>query len=91
LFPPSGKFRRGGNLPSTHVNYATRGYPVRALSRHHTGDWGEVNPEEWLANQNALVDGLRLLSVYHDRDRVKFYIITEADRSITNIMLPEDY
>ena len=63
----------------------------KALSRHHAGDWGEVNPEDWLANQNALVDGLRLLSVYHDRDRVKFYIITEADRSITTVMLPEDY
>lgn len=63
----------------------------RALSRHHAGDWGEVNPEDWQANQNALTDGLRLLSVYHDRDRVKFYIITEADRSITTVMLPEDY
>ena len=91
MFPPSGKFRRGENFPSTHANYAMRGCPVRALSRHHAGDWGEVNPEDWLANQNALADGLRLLSVYHDRHRVKFYIITEADRSITPVMLPEDY
>ena len=63
----------------------------KALNRHHRGDWGDVDPEDWQANQSALVEGLRLLSVYHDRDRVKFYIITEADRSITTVLLPEDY
>ena len=63
----------------------------KALSSHQSGDWGEVDLEDWGANQNALADGLRLLSVYHDRHRVKFYIITEADRSITPVMLPEDY
>jgi hypothetical protein len=53
-----------------------------ALRRHHAGDWGTLNPEDWEANQTALAGELRILSVYQDRNRNKFYIITEADRSI---------
>ena len=62
-----------------------------ALCRHHAGDWGALDADDWQANQSALAGGLRLLSVYHDRHAAKFYIITEADRSITTVMLPEDY
>ena len=42
-------------------------------------------------NELSLKEGFRLLSVYHDRNRVKFWIISEADRSSTTILLPEDY
>lgn len=62
-----------------------------ALSRHHSGDWGDVDPEDRQANEDSLTQGLRLLSVYHTADRTKFWIITEADRSVTTILLPEDY
>ena len=62
-----------------------------ALRRHHAGDWGTVCPEDGEANQSALAEGLRILSVYQDRTGTRFYILTEADRSITTVMLPEDY
>jgi hypothetical protein len=64
---------------------------LRALSRHWQGDWGEVCPEDAKANDQALADGMRLLSAYQSREGVKFWIITEADRSSTTILLPEDY
>ena len=62
-----------------------------ALERHARGDWGELDPEDGTANNQALRFGGRLLSVYRDRAGTKFYIITEADRSVTTVLLPEDY
>ena len=58
-----------------------------ALKRHQSGDWGDVCPEDRAANDAAVTDGSRLLSVYHDRKGTKFWIITEADRSATNVQL----
>lgn len=63
----------------------------RSLTRHCLGDWGDVCPEDWAENELSLKEGFRLLSVYHDRNGVQFWIITEADRSATTILLPEDY
>ncbi len=62
-----------------------------ALLRHHHGDWGDVCPEDHASNELALVEGSRLFSVYHTLSGVKFWIITEWDRSVTTILLPEDY
>ena len=62
-----------------------------ALRRHHNGDWGDVCAEDREANETALQTGGRLLSVYHDRMDVKFWIITEADRNTTTVLLPDDY
>jgi len=62
-----------------------------ALVRHANGDWGEVCDEDRQANEDALRGGARLLSVYHDSRGTKFWIITEADRSATTVLLPEDY
>lgn len=62
-----------------------------ALTRHAAGDWGDVCPEDRAANDDAMLAGDRLLSVYHDRDGTKFWIITEWDRSATTVLLPEDY
>jgi len=62
-----------------------------AIERHAMGDWGDVRAEDRLANERALRDGLRLLSEYVDGNGVCFWIITEADRSSTCILLPEDY
>lgn len=62
-----------------------------ALERHAQGDWGEVCQEDREANERALCQGLRLLSVYHNGNGTKFWIITEADRSATTVLLPSDY
>jgi len=62
-----------------------------AIGRHIRCDWGDTVPEDAAENEFSLDKYLRLFSVYHDRAGVKFWIITEADRSATTILLPEDY
>jgi len=61
------------------------------LERHRSGDWGEVDAEDKHANERSLTDGTRLLSAYHLKDGTKIWLITEADRSATTTLLPEDY
>jgi hypothetical protein len=63
----------------------------RALQRHAVGDWGDCCMEDQNLNDDALDNSDRLLSVYHDRQGTKFWIITEADRSVTTILLPDEY
>jgi hypothetical protein len=65
--------------------------PADFLSRHMQGDWGEVCQEDWQLNDQALNDGDRLLSAYRTLKGVKIWIITEHDRSVTTVLLPEDY
>lgn len=68
------------------------GEEVRAgMARHARGDWGDLCPEDKQANDDALSVGARLLSAYHTGDGRKFWIITEADRSVTTVLLPEEY
>jgi hypothetical protein len=62
-----------------------------ALSKHHRGFWGDVSPDDWYANETSLKEGSRLFSVYHTEGGIKFWIITEADRSSTCVLLPGDY
>jgi hypothetical protein len=62
-----------------------------ALSCHVRGDWGELGVEDKATNDRALVIGERLLSSYRTVDGMKFWIITEWDRSATTVLLPEDY
>ena len=62
----------------------------KALGRHASGDWGEVCSEDAQLNDDALEYGDRLLSVYRSGD-TRFRIITEWDRSVTTVLLPEDY
>jgi hypothetical protein len=62
-----------------------------ALERHASGDWGDVCPEDWQENELSLQEGFRLLSSYRDSKGTRFWIITEADRSATTILLPEEY
>ena len=59
--------------------------------RHESGDWGDVCDSDRQENEFALDKMLRLFSVYHLRDGTKIWIITEADRNITTVLLPEDY
>ena len=62
-----------------------------AMVRHLRGDWGDVDEEDRRTNDQSLKHGARLLSVYHTANGTKFWIITEADRSATTILLPSDY
>lgn len=64
---------------------------IAALARHVRGDWGDCCPVDWASNNEALTGGLRLFSVYHTNAGKKFWIITEADRSATTLLLPEEY
>ncbi len=61
------------------------------LVRHQTGDWGELSEEDRKENEFSLTRRLRLFSVYYTAKNVKIWVITEADRSITTILLPEEY
>lgn len=61
------------------------------LRRHMSCDWGDVGAEDWKWNDQALEQGTRLLSSYKSVKGEKFWIITEADRLSTTILLPEDY
>ena len=62
-----------------------------SLRRHSQGDWGDVCPYDWQANDEALGEGARLLSVFHSAGNVKFWIISEADRAATTVLMPDDY
>ncbi len=61
------------------------------ILRHVTGDWGDLDEEDCQANEDALRRGSRLLSAYRTSLGVKIWIITEADRSVTTLLLPEEY
>jgi hypothetical protein len=61
------------------------------LIRHLSGDWGELDEEDWKENEAALQYGFRLLSRYRVREKVTFWIITEHDRSVTTVLLPDEY
>ena len=60
------------------------------LQRHQSGDWGNVPTEDALENEHAIVNGNRILSSYQ-LDDSRLWIITEADRSYTTLLLPEEY
>jgi len=61
------------------------------LQKHQAGDWGEVDAHDQKANDQALREGARLLSAYRTSLGEKFWIITEADRSSTCLLLPDEY
>lgn len=63
----------------------------KALRRHVRGDWGELCEEDRRANDASLTSACRLLSAYRASNGVKFWIITEAGRGATTVLLPEDY
>lgn len=64
---------------------------MRALRRHHVCDWGDLSESDKRANDRALKTGERLLSAYHTSDGTLFWIITEADRSLTVFLFPGEY
>ena len=65
--------------------------PASLLARHHRGDWGELEAADWRINDEHLVHGGRIVSNYPIDDLDAIWIITEADRSVTTLLLPADY
>ncbi len=61
------------------------------IDRHVSGDRGDLEEADQQANDEALKDGGRIFSAYHTSDGTKIWVITEADRSYTTALLPEDY
>ena len=64
--------------------------PATLLNRHTSGDWGDLDASDVIANIFAIQHDLRILSAYKVQNE-KFYVITEADRSSTCLLLAEDY
>jgi hypothetical protein len=65
--------------------------PMHFVSRHLRGDWGECDEHDRQANEDALQSGDRIVSVYKTAKGVKLWVITEADRSSTCVLLPTEY
>ena len=87
-----GKFELGQVVITRNAaNTINEADAANALSRHASGDWGECCREDRKTNDEALKNDDRIFSVYRDSNDVKFWIITEHDRSATTILLPEDY
>ena len=65
--------------------------PGEFITRHVTGDWGDLDDEDKQENNLSLQKGFRLLSAYKLETGEKIWVITESDRSATTILLPEEY
>ena len=65
--------------------------PMELLHRHLSGDWGDLDPEDAKQNDYAVTHGSRVFSAYKLDTGEKVWVITEADRSSTCVLLPEDY
>lgn len=64
---------------------------AKFIGQHHAGCWGDVCEDDAAANEQALEDGERILSVYHTAKGEKLYVITEADRSSTCLLRADEY
>lgn len=63
---------------------------LAGIVRHQAGDWGDMESDDRAENELSLEKGFRLFSVYHAQNGVKFWIITEATREVTTVLMPED-
>ncbi len=65
--------------------------PLEFISRHVSGDWGEVNEEDKQENEFSVTHGFRILSAYRTAKGETIWLITESDRSATTLLLPSEY
>ena len=65
--------------------------PRTLLRRHQAGDWGELSPADRDENELSVKQGFRILSNYPVGAGERLWVITEADRSVTTILLPSEY
>jgi len=91
---PAAKFELGQLVATPGALAAleeSREEPGIFLSRHAAGDWGNLSDDDRKENEFSLVHGFRLLSSYRLHNGTKIWIITEADRSSTTLLLPDEY
>jgi hypothetical protein len=89
---PIAKFRLGRILSTPRaLETLSNEDIVTAIGRHQAGDWGDMSESDRQENERSLKEGSRLFSAYRSALGVKFWIITEADRSATTVLLPKDY
>ena len=88
LFPPGQIVATPGAL---RLLDETNKSPLEFLSRHLRGDWGHLCQEDRTENELSLKQGFRLMSSYPITDTETLWIITEADRSVTTLLLPAEY
>jgi hypothetical protein len=77
-----------GAIEAMRESGQTPGY---FLDQHASGNWGVVDGEDWAANDQAVRGGDRILSTYVTLKGKKLWVLTEADRSVTTLLLPEEY
>jgi hypothetical protein len=93
----AGKFKLGQLVMTRGVNDRVAEdsrfakFVTDSLKRHSKGDWGDIGEEDKKENELSLREGYRLLSSYVAEGLPKIWIITEADRSVTTILFPEEY
>ena len=86
------KFQHGSVVATLGaIEIATYEEIRNLLTSHLSGDWGDVDSEDAKANEQALRDGLRILSNYKLPGERKLWLITEADRSATTVLTPDEY
>jgi hypothetical protein len=89
---PQARFLLGQLVITTNASQTLNAVDVTtAIRRHAAGDWGNVDEHDKAANDQSLAKGSRILSAYTASDGTRFWIISEADRSVTTVLLPEDY
>ena len=87
-----GKFELGELIITANAaNTLNAGDVLTALIRHQIGDWGELDTSDRHANEQALIHGGQLFSIYEVQNDLKFWIITESSREATTVLLPDDY
>ena len=65
--------------------------PGKFIKRHQSGDWGDVCADDRQENNLSVEKGFRILSSYQTSNGIKLWVITEADRSVTTLLLPDEY
>ena len=86
------RFQPGEIYTTQGVLAATTAFEItKALARHLSGDWGEICAEDATTNEDAVDGSGQLMSVYTSASGIVYWVITEADRSVTTFLLPDDY
>ena len=88
LFPLGQIVATPGALEALEASHQS---PAEFLTRHARGDWGELSADDIAENEFSLKNGFRLLSSYLTATGQKLWVITEEDRSLTTLLLPDEY